>query len=317
MTGQNVARAESGNASPSAELGHPAEVGAAHERVLAASSARSRYLELAGGQRIHLIEAGEGTPLVLIHGSGPSALLFLPLLARLEGVRAIAVDRPGFGLSDPAEPAAIPHRDAAVGWVSAVLEALEMDETVLLGSSTGGTWAVWYTLAHPDRVRRLVLVGALPLLEGTSVPAPMLGIASADAAGPPPQMPPPSAETVIQSMSVMGEGDTILDYPDHIDALVAAAHDPVASSASLSELRTMISPTGWRSELQMPLAELGQLAVPTLLIWGENDPLGGADVARRAAASTPGAQLELLAAGHAPWLGHPDRTATLIDNFMP
>jgi pimeloyl-ACP methyl ester carboxylesterase len=315
MTGQRVASEGSRSGLPTGGLGHPSEVGATHKRVLAGSPARSRYVEVTPGQRVHLIEAGEGAPLVLIHGSGPSALLFLPLLARLEGLRAIAVDRPGFGLSDPAEPAAMPYRDAAVRWVSNLIEALGLEETALLGSSTGGTWALWYTLAHPDRVRRLLLLGALPLVEGTSVPAPMLGIASADTGEPPPQMPPPSPETVIQSMSVMGEADTIVNYPDQIDALVVAAQDPVASNASLAELRTIISPTGWQPELETRLEELGQLAVPTLMIWGENDPLGGADVAQTAAASIPGARLELLAAGHAPWLGHPDRTATLVSDF--
>jgi 2-hydroxy-6-oxonona-2,4-dienedioate hydrolase/4,5:9,10-diseco-3-hydroxy-5,9,17-trioxoandrosta-1(10),2-diene-4-oate hydrolase len=116
-------------------------------------------------------------------------------------------------------------------------------------------------------------------------------------------------------MSVMGEADTIVNYPDQIDALVVAGQDPVASNASLAELRTIIAPTGWQQELETPLEELGQLAVPTLLIWGENDPLGGADVAQAAASSIPGARLELLAAGHAPWLGHPDRTATLVSDF--
>jgi pimeloyl-ACP methyl ester carboxylesterase len=315
VTGQRVASEGSRSGFPTPELGHPSEVAAAHERVLAGSPARSRYVEVTPGQRVHLIEAGEGAPLVLIHGSGPSALLFLPLLARLEGLRAIAVDRPGFGLSDPAAPTEMPYREAGAGWVTSVIDALGLEETALLGSSTGGTWALWYTLAHTDRVRRLVLLGALPLVEGTSVPPPMLGIASADTGEPPPQMPPPSPETVIQSMSVMGEADTIVNYPDQIDALVVAGQDPVASNASLAELRTIIAPTGWQQELETPLEELGQLAVPTLLIWGENDPLGGADVAQAAASSIPGARLELLAAGHAPWLGHPDRTATLVSDF--
>jgi len=314
MTGKSVARDESRNVSPPG-LGHLSEVESAHARVLSGSPARSRFVEVAPGQRVHVMEAGEGAPLVLIHGSGPSALLFLPLLARLEGVRAIAVDRPGFGLSDPAEPTAKPYRDAAVGWLGALFDALELEETALLGSSTGGTWALWYTLVHPDRVRRLLLVGALPLVEGTTVPAPMLGIASADPAAPPPPMPPPSRESVIQSMRVFAEGDTIVNYPDHVDAMLAAAHDPVASNARMTELRTIISPEGWQSELETPLEELRQLAVPTLLIWGENDPLGGADVAQTVAASISGARLELLAAGHAPWLGHPDRTAMLVGDF--
>jgi pimeloyl-ACP methyl ester carboxylesterase len=62
--------------------------------------------------------------------------------------------------------------------------------------------------------------------------------------------------------------------------------------------------------------ELHALTVPTLLIWGEQDPLGGADVAATAAATMPGAQLELLPAGHGPWLGHPDQVAALVGDFV-
>ncbi len=117
-------------------------------------------------------------------------------------------------------------------------------------------------------------------------------------------------------MSVFGEGETIVDYPDHLDAMVAAARDPVAGEAGLGELRAIITPTGWRPELETPLDELALVAVPTLLIWGENDPLGGADVAQAAAGSISGARLELMSAGHAPWLGHPDRAARLVSDFV-
>jgi pimeloyl-ACP methyl ester carboxylesterase len=114
----------------------------------------------------------------------------------------------------------------------------------------------------------------------------------------------------------MGEADTIVNYPDQIDALVAAAHDEVASNASLADLRAAIAPTGWQPALEVSPDELRALTVPTLLIWGEHDPLGGPDVARMTAATIPGAQLELLSAGHAPWLGRPDRTASLVSDFL-
>ncbi|MGH2382127.1 MAG: hypothetical protein ACRDG7_13030, partial [Candidatus Limnocylindria bacterium] len=83
MTGQQgVAIGESGGG-----VAHPDEVVAAHARVLAGSSAQSRYVQVGPGRRVHAIEAGDGQPLVMLHGSGPTALLFLPLLERLTGVR--------------------------------------------------------------------------------------------------------------------------------------------------------------------------------------------------------------------------------------
>jgi len=120
----------------------------------------------------------------------------------------------------------------------------------------------------------------------------------------------------VKNMGGMGEKHTIVHYPDQIEALVAAGHDPLASHVSLAELRAAISPFGFRRAMRLQPGELRQLTVPTLLIWGERDPIGGADIARATADTIPDARLELLPAGHAPWLGHPDRTAALIANFV-
>jgi pimeloyl-ACP methyl ester carboxylesterase len=62
--------------------------------------------------------------------------------------------------------------------------------------------------------------------------------------------------------------------------------------------------------------ELRELAVPALLIWGDHDPVGGTDAARLMADAIPVARLEILLAGHAPWLGHPARTASLVSEFL-
>ncbi len=310
MTGQQGIRIrDSGRG-----VAHPDEVVAAHARVLAGSSVQSRYVEVAPGRRVHIIEAGDGQPLVLLHGSGPTSLLFLPLLERLTDVRAIAVDRPGFGLSDASERPPEAYREGAIDSLTRILDGLGLAETALLGNSMGGTWALWYALAYPDRVRRLVLLGAPPLLPGTRVPPPMLAVATT--VDRPPHMPPPSPETVVQSMSVMGEADTIVNYPNYIEALVAAGSDQLAAGTGLAELRAAIAPTGWQPAQAMRPDELRELMVPTLLIWGDRDPLGGADVARTTAATIPDAQLEVVSAGHAPWLGHPDRVAALVNNFV-
>ena len=294
---------------------HPDEVMQAHARVLAGSSATSRYLEMGAGHRVHAIESGEGPPVILVHGSGPSALLFLPLIERLEGLRVIAVDRPGFGLSDPVDGSSASYRDGAVAWIDSLLDALGIDDVALVGSSMGGTWALWYALAHPVRLRRLVLLGAPPLSPGTHVPPPLLMLAHPNPAAPPRQMP-PSRETVVGSMAMMGEGETIIDYPAQIEALIAAGHDRVAANANVSELRATLAPSGWSPGLEIRPEELRGVSVPTMLIWGEHDPLGGLDVARGVASEIPEARLEPLPTGHAPWLGDPGRAAGLLNDFL-
>lgn len=303
------------NGPASAEQTHPSEVLAAHEQALDGSGFHSRLIEAIPGERVHVMEGGEGTPLVMLHGSGPSALLFLPLLVRLTGVRAIAVDRPGFGLSDPHTWPTTSRREAAVKWVGSLLDGLDLKEAALLGSSAGGTWALWFALAHPDRIGRLILLGAPPTLNVNTPPPPLRGVASIDPDNPPP-MPPPSRETVIQSMGGMGEGDTIVNYPQQIEALVVAGRDPVASMANLDELQALISSDGWLPSVETQVSELEGLKPSTLLVWGTNDPLGGKVAAQEAASAIPNAQLEMLDSGHAPWLGHPDQVANLVSTFI-
>ena len=61
--------------------------------------------------------------------------------------------------------------------------------------------------------------------------------------------------------------------------------------------------------------ELRRLDVPTLMIWGDRDPVVPVAQARAAAAEIPGARLEVLSAGHAPQLGQPERVAALLEEF--
>jgi pimeloyl-ACP methyl ester carboxylesterase len=62
--------------------------------------------------------------------------------------------------------------------------------------------------------------------------------------------------------------------------------------------------------------DLRSLTAPTLVIWGDRDPTGTAQVAQRATSLIPNARLEVLPAGHVPWLGHAERVAELLSNFV-
>ena len=294
---------------------HSDAVLAVHGRMIGASPARSRHIEVRSGRRVHLIEAGEGPPVVLLHGSNTSSLSLLPVFEHLEGVRAIAVDRPGFGLSEPVHVPRGRFREAAIQFVDEILDELGLETSALAGQSMGGTWALWYALACPERVRRLVLIGSAPLLPGTRPPAPVRAMAT-PVVGDLLARVKPNATMVVRLMSSMGEKDTIVRYPDLIDSLVAAGTDPIASAVNLAELRAVISSFGFRRSLRVHPDELRRLTAPTLVIWGDHDPVGAVKVAQEIAMLVPEAQLEVLPAGHVPYLGHPNRVSTLVSGFV-
>jgi pimeloyl-ACP methyl ester carboxylesterase len=62
--------------------------------------------------------------------------------------------------------------------------------------------------------------------------------------------------------------------------------------------------------------ELRQVSMPTLVVWGERDPLGSVSVARAATELIPHARLEVPPTGHGPWLGQPVETAATVADFV-
>jgi pimeloyl-ACP methyl ester carboxylesterase len=297
------------------------DVQQAYDRLLATASVRRVHVEVGAGRRVHLLERGEGPPLVMLHGTTASAGFFLPLLDELDGVRALAPDRPGHGLSDPIDLPRDRFRDAVVGWLDRLLDTLGLDAPALLGHSGGGIWALWYALARPDRVERLVLI-APPALPGTRCPLPMRPMATPGVGALLSRLAPPSPKSVLRFADFMGERETLARHPDLVDLFVATGRDRAADRVGRAEIRALaspfalLSPSGFRRRARVRSDELRRLSMPTLVIWGEREPLGDVSVARSITELIPDARLEVLPAGHAPWLGDPARTAGAIMEFV-
>jgi pimeloyl-ACP methyl ester carboxylesterase len=219
-------------------------------------------------------------------------------------------------LSDPVDVPRERFRDAAVEFLDETADALGLESFALAGGSMGGTWALWYALARPERVRRLALLGSAPLLPGTRAPAPLRVMAVPVVGDLFRHLVTPNAKMVVRMMASMGEGETIVRHPDLIDAMVAAGRDPIASAAGLAELRAILTPLGFRRSLRVQSSELQHLTVPTLLIWGDHDPVGTVEAGHAFASLIPDAQLDVVAAGHAVWLGDPKRISRLLCAFV-
>ena len=119
---------------------------------------------MAAGIRTNVHDVGSGHPVLLIHGSGPGVSawanwrLVMPELA--QQARVIAPDMVGFGFTD--RPEGQPYNmDAWVAQAVGVLDALGIEKTDLVGNSFGGALALALTIRHPERVRRLVLMGSV------------------------------------------------------------------------------------------------------------------------------------------------------------
>jgi len=118
----------------------------------------------AGGIKTNYLEAGEGAPVVLIHGSGPGVSayanwrLVMPALA--EQFRVVAPDMVGFGYSE--RPSNIEY--GVQTWadqVLALMDTLEIPSAHLAGNSFGSGIALRIATQHPDRVNKMVLMGSM------------------------------------------------------------------------------------------------------------------------------------------------------------
>ena len=278
----------------------------------------SRFLPLEDGRRSHVLERpGDGTPTVLLHGGGACAATFLPLVDALDRRWVVAPDRPGFGLSDPVTFDPATYRSTAVEFVGGLLDRLGVEQADLVGNSMGGTWALWFALAHSDRVGRVALLGAPPLTPGTRIPTPLRLMAAPVLGGLLSRLLPASASSVRQMMGSFGEGETVDDHPEVLAALVATAGDERNGTTNLEETRAVMTALGgFRSHLELSVDELRGLDRPVLVVAGQHDPVGGRDVGRRLADALPDARLEVLPTGHLPWLGRPAAVARLVDEVI-
>lgn len=118
---------------------------------------------VANGIRTNYHDVGSGHPALLIHGSGPGVSgwanwrMTIPVLSQVS--RVIVPDMVGFGFTD--RPAGVQYNlDNWVAQVIGLLDALKIEQTDLVGNSFGGALALALAIRHPQRVRRLVLMGS-------------------------------------------------------------------------------------------------------------------------------------------------------------
>jgi pimeloyl-ACP methyl ester carboxylesterase len=122
----------------------------------------SKFVDV-DGLRVHVRDRGKGPVVVLVHGSNSSLFTWEGWARALEtDHRVITLDLPGHGLTGPHPRARYGPRDMA-DVVHGVVEALGVGRFSLAGNSMGGHVAIAYTLAHPERVERLILIDAAGL----------------------------------------------------------------------------------------------------------------------------------------------------------
>ena len=273
------------------------------------------YLQISDPNlRVHVLEAGKGDPVLLIHGGNGTAAQWVPLFGRLQlSFRVFAPDRPGCGLTQMCNynETGVPLRQHAVAFVRSTMDALGLERATIIGNSMGGYFSLAFALAHPERVSRLITIGE-PAGSSASVPFMfrLLAIRGVNRLMYSTIMKPGDASTrdFFARMLVSNVHRVSKAY---LDCVTAGALIPGATESWL----TMVQNAGPLTYALRP--ELEKLSVPTLLIWGDKDAFGSPGRGAEMAALMPRGRLEIVQdAGHLVWVDQPDKCTDLVCKFL-
>ncbi|MEZ0362955.1 4,5:9,10-diseco-3-hydroxy-5,9,17-trioxoandrosta-1(10),2-diene-4-oate hydrolase [Mycobacterium sp. pUA109] len=254
------------------------------------STSRFAEVDVDGPLRLHYHEAGIGNDqtIVLLHGGGPGAASWTNW-SRNIGVLAqrfhvLAVDQPGYGLSDKRAEHPQFNRYAATA-LKGLFDQLGLGRTPLVGNSLGGGTAVRFALDYPELAGRLVLMGPGGLSVNLFAPDPTEGVKKLSAFSME-----PTRENLEAFLKVMVY-DKKLITPELVEQRFALASTP----ESLAAARAMgMSFSGADFELGMMWREVYRLRQPVLLMWGREDRVNPLDGALVAVKTIPRVQLHVF-----------------------
>ena len=266
------------------------------------------------GHRVRFHSSGDGPLLVLLHGIASTADTWAPVATGLAASHTVlAPDLLGHGSS--AKPRGDYSLGAYASGVRDLITALGYERATVVGHSLGGGIAMQFAYQFPERVERLVLIssGGLgrevhPILRASTLPGSEIVLALLGR-----RWLRTTGGAVGATLGRLGlrAGEDLAG----VAAGLASLGDADARGAFVHTARAAIDPGGQRVSATDRLYLAAHL--PTLIVWGERDPIIPAAHGEAAHAAIPGSRLEIFAgAGHFPHREQPVRFVSLVEEFV-
>jgi pimeloyl-ACP methyl ester carboxylesterase len=278
-----------------------------------------RFIEVGSPpSRIRVVEVGSGPPVLFAHGTAGNAPAFASLLSEFRDFHCLLVDRPGFGLSSP-----MPYPADGFGRTIAdlqrdVLDGLGIERADVVGHSIGDVFALRVALHHAGRIRRVVLLGAGPIVQEAGVPLAIRLIASPLGA----VMGQLIKRRAATAAMIRGSGHSpSLDdgrIPDvFIDWRTAVNRETDSMRHEREMVRTIVAGRGYRADVVFTKAELAAITQPALMMYGTADAVGSPSLWTDVMDRMPRGTLSVVeGAGHMLWLDEPRRVGSEMREFL-
>ncbi len=225
-------------------------------------------------ERLAVEVAGEGTPVLLLHGLGGTSNTWTPQMGILGGHRVVRPDLPGSGRS-PLGGGALTIA-ALVEKVEALARTLGIERAVVVAHSMGTIVAQHLALRAPRLVGALAFCGAL--------------IA-----------PPDQARAALKARAAKARAEGMAEIADQIVAAATSSHTKQGNPVAVALVREMImrqDPAGYAANCEAlaaaEAADATRIACPTLLLTGEDDAVAPPSVTRTLAERIRGARAQIL-----------------------
>jgi pimeloyl-ACP methyl ester carboxylesterase len=260
------------------------------------------------------LEAGEGPPIVLLHGLGATAASMLPTLAELaRDHRVLAPDLPGFG--DSAKPVRDYDAGFFASWLLAFLDAVGVERAVLVGNSMGGRIALEAGLRAARRVEGLVLLAPSLAFKRFREATPLVRLLAAELGAVP---------IMVPRALVLGALRMLFARPERLrDAWYEAAVDEFVRVFGSARARMAFFSAARQIYLEEAYGDDGfwdrlpALSPPAFFLWGDQDQLVPARFAPHVTAVLPAVRSQVLEdCGHVPQFELPALTHRLMRDFL-
>lgn len=277
-------------------------------------AATSRFVRIQEGEldlQLHYNDTGgTGDTVVMLHGSGPGASGWAnfhrnvePLVAA--GYRVVLLDCPGWSKSDPIVCAGS-RSELNARALKGLMDAIGLEKAHIIGNSMGAHSTVAFALAHPDRIGKLVLMGGGTGGASAFVPMPTEGIKLIGEL-----YRHPTIDNLKRMMNVF-----VYDASSLTDELFQARLDNMLTRRD--HLENFVRSTAANPRQFPDLGHrLGEIAAPTLVIWGRDDRFVPLDVGLRLIAGLPNAELHVFnRCGHWAQWEHADKFNRMVLDFL-